>query len=139
MRDVLQKYQMAVMGNQQPSCFATNRTSQPTPVSFSQYSIPINNLSKCSISITNTNSKEVERAWNRFTGKILITEYLGYCYLTYHHPQHLHLAEKTEKGTMIINTVLWYNRYICNFKLTLSFQQPSESKTAFGNATLSVV
>ena len=70
--------------------------------------------------------------------KILKTEYLGYRYLTYRHPQHLHLWEKTEKGTMIINTVL-YNRYICNSKLILSFQQPSESTTAFGIAAVSVV
>ena len=71
--------------------------------------------------------------------KILITEYLGYRYLTYHHPQHLHLVEKTEKGTIIINTVLWYNRYICNSKLILPFQQPSESTMAFHNAAISVV
>ena len=71
--------------------------------------------------------------------KILITEYLGYYYLTYHHPQHLHLGEKTEKGTMIINYVLLYNRYISNWELILSFQQPSESMTTFSNATVSVV
>ena len=38
--------------------------------------------------------------------KILKTEYLGYRYLTYRHAQYLHLWEKTEKGTVIINTVL---------------------------------
>ena len=34
---------MAGMYKQQPSCFATNRKSQPTPANFSQYSVPINN------------------------------------------------------------------------------------------------
>ena len=42
-RDVVHKYQMAVMYKQQPSCFPTNRTSQPTPANFFQYSVPINN------------------------------------------------------------------------------------------------
>ena len=34
---------MAVMYKQLPSCFPTNRTSQPTPAFFSQHSVPINN------------------------------------------------------------------------------------------------
>ena len=34
---------MAGMYKQQPSCFATNRKSQPTPANFSQYSVSINN------------------------------------------------------------------------------------------------
>ena len=42
-RDVVHKYQMVVMYKQQPSCFPTNRTSQPTPDNFFQYSVPINN------------------------------------------------------------------------------------------------
>ena len=82
---------------------------------------------------------QLYRSMKQFCRKILITEYLGYRYLTSHHPQHLHLREKTEKGTKIINIVLWYNRYICNSKLILSFQQPSESTTTFGNAAVSVV
>ena len=31
------------MYKQQPSCLPTNRTNQPTPANFFQYSVPINN------------------------------------------------------------------------------------------------
>ena len=43
---------MAVMYKQQPSCFPTNRTSQPTPVKFFQYSIPINNYPSVQLAST---------------------------------------------------------------------------------------
>ena len=33
-RDVVHKYQMTVMYKQQPSCFPTNRASQPTPANI---------------------------------------------------------------------------------------------------------
>ena len=104
-RDVAHKYQMVLMYKQQPFCFLTNRTIQPTPSNIFQYSVPINNYPSVSLASPTPTPRKwednetdlQENTYNRLSGLPLSNV---------SSPSTSASWEKTEKGIMIIKTVL---------------------------------
>ena len=111
----------------------TEQVNQHQPIFF-QYSVPINNYP----SVPLASPIPTPRKWGNYETDLQENTYKGVSGLNLSSPS-TSASWGEWKRTMIINTVLWYNRYICNSKLTLSFQLPFESTTTCGNATVSVV